>query len=343
MADILNIINTIRANSSNLYQERIPEATKDNLGEVGDLLLNYEIHKNEFLDALIGRIAFTITSNRRFKNPLSILKKGTKPFGTDIQEIYVNPISGETFDGTSTDDLLKIKQPDIKTIYHRLGRKDKYKVTISDVQLKTAFTSLNEMQKLLNSIITALYAGDEMDEYLLMRQLVTSAIEEDKIVSVEVAYNGDADSSKDLIKLARTLSANMTFPSTAYNGYNKLNKATIDAKQTTPCTTWTPKENQVILIRADVDATTDVEVLAKAFNMEKTDFLNRKIVVDSFGEDSNVLMFIGDEAMFQVYDDLYVVREFNNGSNLTYSKWLHHWQTMSLSLFANGVAIVKQA
>lgn len=339
--NVIQILNTIRANGTQLYQERIPVATKENLAELGGTLLQYEVTKNEFLDALIGKIAFTIVSNRRFKNPLAILKKGTKPFGTDIEEIYTNPVTGEVFDGTSTDDLLTQKKPDVKTMYHRLNRQDKYKVTISDAQLKTAFKDAQGVTNLINSIITAMYSGDEMDEYLLMRNLIVSAVEQDKLVALPVAYTGDAETSKELIKLVKTISSNMTFPSRDYNGYNVANAEGITAKTITPCTTWTPKENQIILIRTDVDANTDVEVLAKAFNMEKTDFLNRKVVVDSFGDEKTLLAIV-DEAMFQVYDDLYVVREFNNGSNLTYSKWLHHWQTMSLSLFANGV-VIQQA
>lgn len=341
MADVLTILNTIRANASSMYQERIPTATANNLKELGGTMLEYEVVKNEFLDAFIGRIAFSVASNRRFKNPLSILKKGTKPFGTDIQEMYTNPITGEVFNGTDTGDLLSINKPDVKTMYHRINRKDKYKVSVSDAQLQKAFTSVNELNILLNSIITAMYSGDEIDEYLLMRNLVTDAVAKGKLVSYEVAYDGGADTSKELIKFVKTLSTNFTFPSKDYNGYNAANKAAIEAGSISACTTWTPKENQIILIRSDVDAATDVEVLAKAFNMDKTDFLKRKVVIDSFG-DATTLMCLVDESMFQVYDDLYVVREFNNGSNLTYSKWLHHWQTMSLSLFANGV-VIKQA
>lgn len=335
--DIITILNTIRSNNSNLYAERVPAATQSNLEAVGSAILEYEATTNEFLSALVNRIAFTIVSNRRFKNPLSILKKGGKPFGTDIEEIFTNPVSAKTFDGSGTSDMLEVTKPDVKTVYHRMNRQDKYPVSISTPQLQKAFKSLNEMEKFINSIITAMYSGDEMDEYLLIRNLVAEGIKDNKVVSVEVDYDGGETTSKDVIKLIKTLSLNFTFPSKDYNGYNKLNAST----GATPCTTWTPKENQVILIRSDVDASTDVEVLAKAFNLDKTDFLKRKIVVDSFG-DNDTLCFICDESIFQVYDDLYQVRSFDNGSNLTTNYWLHHWQTISMSLFANAVAVKQK-
>lgn len=339
--DIITILNTIRANNSSLYSERVPEATKQNLASVGEHILQYEATTNEFLSALVNRIAFTIVSNRRFQNPLSILKKGGKPFGTDIEEIFTNPVSAVTFDGSNTSDMLKVTKPDVKTIYHKMNRQDKYPVSISTPQLQKAFTSLNEMEKFINSVITAMYSGDEMDEYILMRNIVAGGIQLDAITTFEVDYDGGETTSKDLVKLIKTLSLNFTFPSKEYNSYNTKNKSGIEAGTITACTTWTPKENQVILIRSDVDASTDVEVLAKAFNLDKTDFLKRKLVVDSFGDDKT-LCVICDESMFQVYDDLYQVRSFENGSNLTTNYWLHHWQTMSISLFANAVAIKQK-
>lgn len=340
--DVISILNTIHAQNSVTYQDRVPQATRDNLAEVGTAITSYENTTNEFLNALVNRIAFVIVSNRRFKNPLSILKKGGKPYGTDIEDIYTNPVSAVKFEGSNTSDMLNVTKPDVKTIYYRTNRQDKYPVSISTPQLQKAFTSSGEMEKFITSIITAMYAGDEMDEYLLMRQLVVGAIADNKVVVKEVDYTGDEETSKQLIVLLKTLSTNFTFPSTAHNGYNVLNKAGIDGETITPCTTWCPKENQILLIRSDVDAITDVEVLAKAFNMDKTDFLARKIVVDTFGDD-NTIAFLCDESAFQVYDDLYQVRSFDNGSNLTTNYWLHHWQTMSMSLFANGIAIKKIA
>ena len=340
--DVIAILNTIRANSSAQYNERVPVLTANNLKETGTAITTYEPTTNEFLSGLVNRVAFTEVSNRRFKNPLAMLKKGIKPYGTDIEEIYTNPVSAVAFDGSEVSDMLNVTKPDTKTIFHRMNRQDKYPVSISAIQLQKAFTSFNEMEKFINSIITAMYSGDEMDEYLLMRNLVSDAVAKGKVKSYEIEYNADEATSRDLIVLVKTLSSDFTFPKKDFNGYNMANASAISSGSIKACTTWTPKENQIIMIRSDVDAVTDVDVLAKAFNMDKADFLSRKVVVDSFG-DENTLIFLTDENAFQVYDDLYQVRSFDNGSNLTTNYWLHHWQTMSLSLFANGVAIKKTA
>lgn len=340
--DVIAIMNTIHANNSALYQERVPLLTKDNISEVGNPILTYEAIANEFLSAFVNRIAFEEVSNRRFRNPLAVLKKGGKPFGSDVLDIYTNPVTAVTFNGSATDDMLKVTKPDTKTMYHRMNRQDKYPVSISDAQMKTAFTSLHELGKFFESILTAMYSGDEIDEFLLMRNIVAEGVANNKIVTLDVDFDGSEEDCKGLIKVIKTLSSNFTLPSKQYNGYNVMNEEAIADKSITPITTWTPSSNQIILIRSDVDASTDVEVLAKAFHMEKTDFLKRKFVVDSFG-DENTLCALLDEANFEVYDDLFTVKSFSNGSNLVTNYWLHHWQTISYSLFGNGVAIKKKA
>lgn len=340
--NVIQIMNTIRANNSAQYQERVPELTNTNLETVGVAINEYEATSNEFLDAIVNKIAFTRVSNRRYKNPLAVLKKGLKPYGTDIEDIYTNPVKAVTYNGSNTEDMLKITKPDTKTMYYRMNRQDKYPVSVTESQLQKAFTSFAELEKFINSVITAMYSGDEMDEYLLMRNTLGGSITEGKLKTLEVTYTGDEDTSKNLIKLIKTLSANFTFPSKEFNGYNVLNADQIAGGAITPCTTWTPAENQILLIRSDVDASTDVEVLAKAFNMDKTDFLKRKFVVDTFG-DADTLCVIADEATFQFYDDLYKVKSFDNGSNLSTNYWLHHWQTLGLNLFANCVAIKATA
>lgn len=336
----ITIVNTIRSENGVTYQDRIPELTKTNFEEVGNAIVTYEAEFNAFCNALVNKIGFTEVSNRRFRNPLSALKSGTKPFGTDIEEIYINPVSAVTFNGSNTEDMLKITKPDVKTIYHRLNRQDKYPVSITIPDVQKAFTNESTLATFIQGVINAMYSGDEMDEFLLMKNIVSEGIKKNKVKKVGITYDGTKTASEDLIKLIKTLSHDFTEPSTTFNGYNELNKTAISAKTVTPSVTWTPKENQIIIIRSDVDACTDVDVLAKAFNMEKTDLMKRKFVISSFG-DEDTLAFVCDEKFFKITDDLFTVRSFDNGSNLARNYWLHHWQTISLSLFANAIAIQK--
>ena len=340
--NVLNILNTIRDNNSQMYQDRIPEATQENLSDIGHSILTYENLQNEFVNALVNKIAFTIVSNRRYKNDLAVLKSGRKEFGNAIEEVYINPAKdkGQSTSETEVSDLLGVEYPDVSSIYHSLNRKGKYKASTKYEDLKRGFTSLNAMEAFITGVIDSMYSGDEIDERKLMIGVIADAISNEYIVNVPLDYTGDEASAKELVVLLKTLAHDFTEPSMAYNGFNVIKKSEIEAGTLTGRITWTPREHQVLLIRSDIDARTDVEVLAKAFNMEKAEFSKRKFVVSSFG-DENVLAVICDDAFFKFYDDVYTTRKFSNGNNLVDTYFLHHHQTISVSLFANAVAITK--
>lgn len=338
MANMVQIMNTILANGSAMYQERVPVATKNNIAEVGSAIMGFQPTENEFLSALVNKIAMTIVRNKTFNNPLSVLKKGGIPLGRNIEEIYTNPAKGMQFDPSGAD-LLKREIPDTKAIYHSMNRQGKYKATVSKAQLVQAFTSWSALEKLLNSIVNSIYSGDNLEEFMLMKQLFASGIAGGKIKTVNLgisAVNGEAD-ARQVVKSIKTVGQAMTFPSTAFNSYADINK---DVEGVTPVVTWTPLENQVLILRNDVSVDIDVELFAKAFNVSYTDLKQRTLVVDGFGSNVNCGAVLCDEALLQVYDNLAQMENFHNGEGLYDNFIYHHWQTYSLSLFANAVAFM---
>lgn len=337
MANMINILNTILANASAEYQARVPEATQTNITEVGSSIMSYQAIENEFLSALVNKIAMTVVRNKTFKNPLAVLKKGGVPLGRNIEEIYTNPATGTTYDPTGSK-LLERSLPDTKAIYHSMNRQGQYKATVSKAQLIQAFTSYQALEKLLNSIVNSIYSGDNLDEFMLMKELFASAIEGGKIKTVDTGLTAinDLDGAKTFVKAIRTVGQSMEFPSTTWNSYHDINKDK-DAK---PVITWTPLENQVLILRNDISVDVDVELLAKAFNVSYTDLKQRTLTVDTFGSATKCGAILCDEAYVQVYDNLQQMESFHNGEGLYDNYIYHHWQTYSLSLFANAVAFM---
>ena len=333
MANMVNVLNAILSNASAMYQERVPTATADNIAEVGSSIMSYQATENEFLSALVNKIAMTIVRNKTFKNPLSVLKKGGVPLGRNIEEIFTNPATGKTFDATGTK-LLERAIPDTKAIYHEMNRQGMYKATVSKAQLIQAFTSYSKLEQLLNSIVNSIYSGDNLDEFMLMKQLFASAIEGGKLKTVDVEPITGADTARKFVKAIKTVGQAMAFPSADYNTYYDINQAT-DAK---PVITWTPLENQVLILRNDVSVDVDVELLAQAFNVSYTDLNQRTLIVDGFGSDVDCGAVLCDESFVQVYDNLTQMESFHNGEGLYDNFIYHHWQTYSLSLFANAMA-----
>ncbi len=335
MANMQNVLNTILAQASTEYQTRVPEATRTNIAEVGSAIMSYQATENEFLSALVNKIAMVIVRNKTFANPLAVLKKGGVPLGRNIEEIYTNPATGTTFDPSGSK-LLERQIPDTKAIYHTMNRRGQYKATVSKSQLIHAFTSYQALEQLLNSIVNSIYSGDNLDEFILMKNLFASAITGGKIKTVEVAKIGDTDTAKAFVKSIKTVGQAMEFPSSNYNSYYDINKDT-DAK---PVITWTPKDDQILLMRNDVAVDVDVELLAKAFNVSYTNLEQRTLIVDSFGSATNCGAILCDKAFVQVYDNLTQMESFHNGEGLYDNFIYHHWQTYSMSLFANCMAFM---
>ena len=115
----------------------------------------------------------------------------------------------------------------------------------------------------------------------------------------------------------------------------------------TPLTTWTTPDRMSIIIRADFAAMTDVESLAKAFNMSKSDFLGRQVIVDKFGDgttSSKTIAIVLDNTAIRAHDNLYKMTETPyNAATMSRTYYLHHWETIAFSPLANAWALVTSA
>jgi uncharacterized protein YjdB len=334
MANMKAILDTIRANASVEYQERVPEATQTSIENVGAPILEYQSIQNEFVKSLVNRIAFTIVHNKTLKNPLAVLKKGTMPLGSDIQEIFTNMAKDAGYDRSGSK-LLTVTKPDVKALYYRVNREGQYPVTIYQTDLQRAFTSYAELENLMSSIVTSLYSGDALDEFILVKSMFAKAISESHIVTASASHVKDEATGKQLVKAIKKASKAFTFASHSFNKYFD-NKPDSDLGR--PVETWTPVEDQVLIIRADVMTDIDVDVLAAAFNMEKASFMGQVLEVDSFGSADNCLAILCDKAFVKVFDTLDKMTDFFNPQGMYHNFWYNHHQAYGYSLFANAIA-----
>ena len=328
------VFNVIRENASKVFMETVPSATEDNIQTLSNILFNdaYQPMLNEFVTNLINRIGLTIIRNKTFSNPLSILRKGSVPLGTDIQDLYENPAEAEQYElsNTAMAKLLTITDPDTHVAYYRRNRKDLYTKTISRENLQGAFISWEKFESYISAITTSLYSGNYIDEFELTKSLVDGAYDNNKVIVETVSPVTDETSAKAFIKKCRSLFTKMKLPSTKYNAYSKFSGAKGVIK------TWTEDDRFVLIVTSDVMAEVDVDVLARAFNIENTKFLGRVIEVDSF-ENEEIQAILCDEAWFQIYENLMRFDEFYNARTMTWNEYLHVWQTYAICPFANAV------
>ena len=331
------LFNFVSQESTGNFKEVIPEATEDNIATISNLLFNdaYTPLLNEFVNNLINRIGLTIVRNKSFDNPLAILKKGSQPLGTDIQDIYTNPAEAEQYQLSNEEmaKLLTITDPDTKVAYYRRNRKDMYTKTIAREALQGAFVSWGKFENYVTSITQSLYSAAYIDEFKYTKALVAGAYTENKAIVQEVDAVTDKQSAQAFVKKARNLYKAMRFPSSDYNAYS------LNTGDNKPVVTWTEPSRVVFMVRADIMTEVDVEVLASAFNMDKTDFLGRVIEVDKFDDAGKVQAVIADEAFFQIYDNIFRFDEFYNARVMAWNEYLHVWETFAICPFANAVIL----
>lgn len=332
--ELQQLLNTIRDNGSEQYKQLVPEATKTNLQDIGGIFIEDDgiDLANEFISTMLNKHAKTVLHDKIFSNPLASLKKGTKPLGDTIEEIFVNYAKAEEYDATGAN-LLNRKLPDVKAVYHKMNKKNKFKVTVNQELIKKAFQSYGNLDSFIRGIINSLYNGASLTEFAMLKEIMGKAVEDGamKVIAIDEPTasqtNGEA-----FIKAVKTVSGGMVFPSSDYNGY--LN---VQSSDTVPVTTFTMKEDQVIIIDNATNVSLDVDVLAKAFNLSKQEFMARTIVIDAFPR-SEMRAVVIDSAFFQVYDDLFTFRTWRNEEGLYDNYFLHDWQTIAYSSLVNAVA-----
>lgn len=336
--NVLEILNTIRDNASATYQERIPEATRTNMESIRYAMIDDDniMVANEFIGTLLNKLVKSVVHTKVYTNPLKALKKGKKPVGDTVEEIYTNFIKGKQYDAEGQE-LLKRTLPDVKTLYHRMNYQLQYPITVSRYELSRAFASEESLEGFITNIINTLYNSAELDEFANMKNLLKSATDKKavKVVSIADPLTSEAN-GKEFIKAVKTVSGLMVHPSTDWNGYvTAQGEAPVDS---IPVTTFSRKNEQVLILDTATDVSVSVDVLASLFNMSVAEFNDtKKIVIDVF-PDADVRAMLVDEAFFQIYDDVFTVTSFNNGKGLYDNYYLNVWQTQAFSTLVNAVA-----
>lgn len=335
--DVIEVLNTIRDNASQAYQDRVPEATRANIEEVGEAItnLNNAVVYNEFITTLANMIFAPELIEKSWQNPLGKFKKGKKTFGDTVEEVYNNFIKAQTFDQSGSG-LLTRHLPDTKVVFHRMNRQDTYTLTDSPEALAKAFKSYEGVAEYLNNLMTTIRNSAELDEYILMRELFAQAYENNAMVVVPVADPLASKANADaFIKTVKTISGMMKYPNSDYNAY--LSAQSSDNK---PIITFSKLDEQVFIIDEATDKSIAIDSLAYAFNKSVLEFNETtKQLIDAFPVPGMVGALV-DKNFFQVYDDLYTFREFTNGLGLYHNTILHIWQTLGYSILCNAVAFV---
>lgn len=350
-ASTIDIINVIRQNATYEYQQNVPEVTTANdIPRVGEVIYGTPAFANQFINALVNRIAIVRMQSANFNNPYSILKKGYIEFGETVEDIFVSIANAVDFSAEKAHKReFQRTIPDVRSAFHVMNWRVMYPVTIQDEDLRQAFLSMDGVQNLIAKIVDSVYTAAEYDEFLLFKYLLIKAISSGKMYPTSV---GEATNLTNAAVEFRGASNLLPFMSSEFN------EAGVK--------TNTPKDRQVIFMDAKFNAQFDVNVLASAFNMEKADFMGRLFLIDNWTDFDNerfaviransdgiaevttkelallkdVKAVLCDENWFQVYDNNNKFTEKYVASGLYWNYFYHTWKTVSNSPFANAIVFV---
>lgn len=345
----LNAMREMSVESGSIYHQYVPVVTDSTtIGEFGVPILDSQNLNvmNDFV-SLLKKVVYTAVYNKTFNNPLAQLEGERMPLGNFIEDVYVNPAHARGFNVNDFAGLLQKYEAEVAVQYLSVNSDLQYMVTITREKIRNAFTSWDNLESLISGYINSLYNGAYITRYNQTKGLVTAAFTGNNVQYQVIDNPTDEQSAKSMIRQLRAAFSKMQIPSTKFNAWNKVKGGRMALK------TWSDPEDVVVLVSADVEALVDVEVLAAAFNMSKTDFLGRVIVVDDFNQynddgtiavdGSAIKAMIADRAWFKIKTQDFAMDEFYNMNNRTWQYGLNDVRMVNFSLFANAIVFATSA
>lgn len=346
---LVNSLNRIREISSEVYHQYIPIITEDtDISAFGKPILTVPQVQNEFMSNLINRIVYTSVNIKTFNNPLKVLEGDRIPLGYAGQELYVNPAEGRQFDVNDFAGLLVKYEADVKQQYMQVNSDLQYAVTASRSKLQKAFTSWENLNEFIDGITNSLYQGAYIDEWNQTKGLVTSAYQSNRVNIAVIPEVKDEESGKAFVKLARKTFLDFQSPSTEFNAWKKV------GGEGRPITTWVDRpEDIVFIVTNQLRANLDVDVLASAFNIDRTTLMGNIITVPNFNiydksgnivsDGSAIQGIMADRAWFRIKEQDRQMDEFYNANNRTWQYYLNIVKMYNYSLFADAVVFATSA
>lgn len=348
-------VNAVIAGGTPEMQALGPLTDTASLRTFGDAVIGNQSLMNQFMHA-VNRIAEVYVTSKMYQNPIAFLKRGMMEVGEVIEEIFVDIARGYKyeFDGDVSANppeagFMKRVDDNTQAAFHKLNYRTFYKRTVYNDEIRLAFLSWGAVADFIAKIVNSMYSAAAMDEQMVMTYVVALALINGNITT----FTASGNTSDDIVKAVKTISNKLPFMSRKYNESGVYN--------------FTDKTDQYVFQNAATEAELSVDVLAKAFNMDKVEFAGRQVLLNSFADidQERLSVLIGDDyvtipasklaeldkipaivvdrSWFMIFDSLNKFTEFYNPQMLYWNYFYHVQKVVSHSPFANAVAIMTTA
>ena len=263
----VNILNALRSEYE--LENRIPEATLDNLSQIFTDMMSYTQGRNVIIPALLERVGLQTVDTTAWRNPLARYKKDPMRYGMTHEETFVNMCKGKLYDPReSYEYAFQQYQSYIMSVFHKVNLNMQYPVTITYDNLRSAFLTEYGIRDMMSAKMESAVTGANWDEYNAMKNMIDTGYDQQILPAVTVSAVEDEATAKALLTEIKAAVNEFRFPNPANN--------------IAGATSASEPFNLIWLTTPRVDANSSVEALAYAFNMDKAQVDVRTVIVDKF-------------------------------------------------------------
>lgn len=330
------------------------------LNEINGILSdpsNTEIY-NAWIGAFINKVAYTQYQGiREYRTPSSLLDKGVITNGGLIEDIMIGlakPVQYKRSTPNTAENIFKAYDTNVDVDYYGVNYQIYYPVTVYRNYVSMFFRSNEGVRNFVDHIIMSAWNANARDVDLAKRYVIAQAIIKG-YVGVKNVPTLNADNATLITSDIKALMADMEFYSSGYNKAGVPN--------------FVPPEDMYFIITAEYAARYTVEVQASAFNLDKVDYMGKRVLVRSFafteeelewldelfeGDSTyvtitpeqnaqlkNVLAIACDRLWTQFYTNFEITHESFNPTQLNTNFFIHDWRWLYLSSYSNAVAIIS--
>ena len=345
-----DLLNAIRNSASVDYKNYVPVVNDaHSVRDICNIIMSYAPLQNEFISNMVNRIITVWVQSKAYTNPWSFFSKGELELGEAIEQVWVDILQPFQFDPALAEkQIFKREAPNVQAVFHYINSKLFYKVTIERETLRAAFVTENGLENMVPKIVEQLATSEQMDEFEIMKYLIARHILDGHFYPISIPTIS-GDNARAITAVIKEASDKILFPSRLYNPAGVKN--------------FTAKDNQYLISNAYWNSNMDVNVLSTAFNMEKSEFMGHRVLVDGFDvlDNDRLAALIPDftpltdaelEALKEIpsvlvdgdwmvfVTNLREMKDMPNGEGLYWQYWYHVWKTYSMSPFSNAIVFV---
>ena len=308
------------------YADRITPATQGAMKETLQSLQSFEPAWNTFIEVLLDNWALALFRARSWENKLARFKTGRIQEGSWAYEVGAGLVQAHSYDKHATD-VFSLEEPEITVNFHFQNRKDRYKISYSEDIIAQAMLTEGGLSQVIGQIIAMPQNSDNIDEYLIMRELFAHYNEEQGFFNYQVpdlAISSDpkADGQK-ITQMIRETYLDFGFPNKAVK-YNNEHLPYVS--------------NEVVLFATPKFLSiNDVYNLASAFNLDYANFTSDVLQVVDELPIPGAQAILADSDWFVCTDTKIKTASIYDPANDVTNTFLHHWGIYSASRMAPAV------